>query len=248
MEGSTSRSRAAAEDLDSTVLRHQVERYFSELQQEADTPLNMDFLGIKKKRPGVSSSAFSSHQPSSSLMRTPAMEGFLPKKFRFENSAADGSLTDFSTTFASARRPQQTGSKGHEHDRQLAEKQAESLKLQQKVLELELKLGEVEMAKSRLEGELDDVSSSCKSQVRQCEDKIEDLLGELEQLKARNDFLARESQERKEKADHWKLACAEEKLRHGRELTQLEQTFLDNQSKLENEVITFKNITKRVGV
>lgn len=235
MEGSTSRSRAGADDLDSTVLRHQVERYFNELQQDTDTPLNMDFLGIKKRRPGMSSSAVAPHQPSSSLLRTPALEGFQPKKFRFETSAADGSLTDFSSSFASARR-QGTVNKGHEHERQMAEKQAESLKLQQKVVELEMKIGDLETAKSRLEGELDDVSSACRSQVRQCEEKIEDLLGELDHLKARNQQLTKESQESKEKAEHWKLTCAEQKLRHGRDLTQAEQVLLDTQSRLENEV------------
>lgn len=46
---------------------------------------------------------------------------------------------------------------------------------------------------------------------------------EIEHLKSRNDALIKENQEKKEKADYSKLFCSEEKLRHGRELVEIEE-------------------------
>jgi len=106
MEASSSRTRslAAADDLNLTVLRHQVERYFNELQQEADTQLNMDFLGIKKHRPAVSST--SRPQPGSSFqLCTPAAaESYLKKKFHFDNTATGemSSMSQFNSSLFSS--------------------------------------------------------------------------------------------------------------------------------------------------
>jgi len=168
MEASSSRSLAAADDLDSTVLRHQVERYFNELQQEADTPLNMDFLGIKKRRPGVSST--SRPQPgTSSQLRTPAAaESFLPKKFRFDNTATGemSSMTEFnSSLFSSSRRAPASGVASHSHERQLSEKQAEIVALHQKLVEMEMKLGETQTGKRKLEAELIGLKDALQTQV-----------------------------------------------------------------------------------
>ena len=82
---STPRNISTADDLDSTILRHQVQRYFNELQQDAslsDTPLNMDFLLGQKRNPTATSVA----------SKAAAQESLLPKRIRYDVTATAENL------------------------------------------------------------------------------------------------------------------------------------------------------------
>ena len=146
MEGS-SRNLSTADDLDSTVLRHQVHRYYSELQQDAlltDTPLNMDFLGMKRRPGTASSTANKNFNPDG-----------LPKRMRFD--ATDQSITGEFSGIISSRKPVHDSLSSSRMDfasatveRKVNEKQAQIINLQQKVLELETRLSKAETQKDHL--------------------------------------------------------------------------------------------------
>ena len=63
---------------------------------------------------------------------------------------------------------------------------------------------------------------------------------EIEHLKSRNDALIKENQEKKEKADYWKLFCSEEKLRHGREQSEMQELLTDERTRHEEEISRLK--------
>lgn len=237
MEG-TSRNVSTADDLDSTVLRHQVQRYFSELQQESlmtDTPLNMEFLGMKRKPAGTAAS--------SSSAAPKALDSVLPKRIRFDNTGDLSSLTsDYSGIFSGRRQVHDSISSSRldisaaQSERQVAEKQAKIIDLQQKVVQLEMKLSESESSKEQLKMTSKEVKEACAKKLKVYEDKIEDLKTELKQVQLKVDRLTSENQQKAEMIQELKLAGSEEKLAFGRELADNEQLTVELQTTYEEKI------------
>lgn len=243
MEG-TSRNVSTADDLDSTVLRHQVQRYFSELQQDSlmtDTPLNMEFLGMKRKPAGTAAS-------SSSAAQNKPLDSVLPKRIRFDNTGDLSSLTgDYSGIFAGRRQVHDSISTSRldisaaQSERQMAEKQAKIIDLQQKVVQLEMQLSESESSKEQLKMTTKEVKEACAKKLKVYEDKIEDLKAELKQVQLKVDRLTSENHQKAELIQELKLAVSEEKLAFGRELADNEQLTVELQTTYEEQIRELRN-------
>ena len=244
MEG-TSRNVSTADDLDSTVLRHQVQRYFSELQQDSlmtDTPLNMEFLGMKRKPAGTAAS-------SSSAAQNKPLDSVLPKRIRFDNTGDLSSLTgDYSGIFAGRRQVHDSISTSRldisaaQSERQMAEKQAKIIDLQQKVVQLEMQLSESESSKEQLKMTTKEVKEACTKKLKVYEDKIEDLKAELKQVQLKVDRLTSENHQKAELVQELKLAVSEEKLAFGRELADNEQLTVELQTTYEEQIRELRNM------
>jgi len=243
MEG-TSRNVSTADDLDSTVLRHQVQRYFSELQQESlmtDTPLNMEFLGMKRKPAGTAAS--------SSSAAPKAMDSVLPKRIRFDNTGDLSSLTaDYSGIFSGRRQVHDSISSSKldisaaQSERQMAEKQAKIIDLQQKVVQLEMKLSESESSKEQLKITTKEVKEACAKKLKVTEDKIEDLKAELKHTQLKVDQLTCENQQKAETIQELKLSLSEDKLAFGRELADNEQLTTELQTSYEEQISRLRTL------
>ncbi|KAK4017901.1 hypothetical protein OUZ56_033892 [Daphnia magna] len=169
-----SSSRSVPDDLDSTVLRHQVQRYFNELSQEG--PLNMEFLSMKRK-PASSAVA--------TAMRTSTFDSHLPKKMCFDSSVAEEiSVTADSSSFArkgvadsysqSYNKPTKVDMTA-QYEQKLSEKQAKVLELQQKIIQTEMKFNTLLTTKDQLDHDLSNLKDTCRTKIKHYEDKIENL-------------------------------------------------------------------------
>ena len=222
---STPRNISTADDLDSTILRHQVQRYFNELQQDSnlsDTPLNMDFLLGQKRKPLNQSAA----------SKAPAPDSLLPKRIRYDITSTSISSINNSFTHTAAL-------KNH-HDQELSEVKAQMMNLQQKVIQLEMKLSETETSRTQLRLSLTHVEDACKSQIRQHRDKIEDLQAEIVRHKLVNSDLSRANTETKESMEKLKIDCAEEKLARSRQTAAVEEETEEMRVKFETEIVRLK--------
>lgn len=230
-----SSSRSVPDDLDSTVLRHQVQRYFNELSQEG--PLNMEFLSMKRK---PASSAVTT------AMRTSTFDSHLPKKMCFDSSVAEEiSVTADSSSFArkgvadsysqSYNKPTKVDMTA-QYEQKISEKQAKVLELQQKIIQTEMKFNTLLTTKDQLDHDLSNLKDTCRTKIKHYEDKIENLQIEIKQLHLKNDRLAKENIFTKEAMDQLKLACAEEKISCNKELSRVEQKMIDMQLECEDKI------------
>lgn len=239
---STPRNLSTADDLDSTVLRHQVQRYFNELQQDvnlSDTPLNMDFLLGQKRKPSTSSA----------MSRTAAQDSLLPKRIRYDATATSENSEPLS---AFARRGLHD-SFGHSSvnrsrqdpaphlEQELANKKAQVMNLQQKVIQLEMKLSSVETDKGQLKLSLTHAQDTCKIQIQQFKDQIEDLQVEIEQYQLKNHNLIEENVQIKELVDKLKVDSANEKLSHRQKIMAIEHEMVEMQNQLQSEINQLKH-------
>ena len=247
----SSRSLQAAENLDSSVIRQQCQRYTSEVQRfkfselhqhEAGrvhgTPLDMDFLSIKRK--------YSNALPNSS-QRTSLFDGTgVAKRIHFDSSAtADSSTFSSRNLQLEVQRPTQTPNVTAKPDstsqleQRVADRQAAIVDLQQKLVHMEMKLSESEGKRDRLQTAFTNSEEAYRGKIKHCEDKIEDLREERKQLYAKNAELVRDNLQKKAAADKLRLNLGEEKLAYEQKLFAKEQA-------LEEAEIHFELETKKL--
>lgn len=210
-----------------------------------NSPLNMEFLSMKRK-PTVSTA--------SSSLRTSAYDSLLPKKIRFDATGENSFTGDFSLHSMPKRNTDSMAQslKGAKIDvtsqleQKLAEKQASILELQQKIIQIEMKLNESLTEKDQLKYDLSNIQDVCKTKVRHYEDKIEDLQIEIKQLHLKIDQLSKENQSKKEAMEQLKLGFSEEKLTFSKQSALIEQKLVEMELEHESQIRELKKKLENV--
>jgi len=237
----TPRNISTADDLDSTVLRHQVQRYFNELQQDAslsDTPLNMDFLLGQKRKP----------QASSAVSKPAAQDSLLPKRIRYDVTATSESsepLPAFARrsvhdSFSHSSMNKSRFDSTSQLEQEFSSKKAQVMNLQQKLIQLEMKLSGAETDKSQLKSNMTHVQDASKLHIQQYKDQIENLKSDIEKLQLKNLDLSTENVQIKESMEEMKVNYANERLVCKQQITSVEQEKEEMQNQLQLEINQLK--------
>jgi len=237
----TPRNISTADDLDSTVLRHQVQRYFNELQQDAslsDTPLNMDFLLGQKRKP----------QASSVVSKPAAQDSLLPKRIRYDVTATSESsepLPAFARrsvhdSFSHSSMNKSRFDSTSQLEQEFSSKKAQVMNLQQKLIQLEMKLSGAETDKSQLKSNMTHVQDASKLHIQQYKDQIENLKSDIEKLQLKNLDLSTENVQIKESMEEMKVNYANERLVCKQKITSVEQEKEEMQNQLQLEINQLK--------
>ena len=239
---SNARNLSKADELDSTILRHSVNKYFSELQQEVSSH---EYLA--SKRPIKMS--FSTNTSSTNA------DSVLPKRIRFDKSAAgDNSLMGIDLSGMSsisrnanqslpgaimaAARQTKTAKESccQQNEMKLAEKQAAVLELEQKLINSQMKLKELETENSRLQYHTASVEEKCRVKLKQFREQNEDLEREVAKSGLKLVELARDKAQAKAASDQLKTLASQEKLSYSQKLLAKDQELEELQTSYEDEM------------